>query len=217
MAKKGSKTSYFTNRGQHFGNAWSVYSYKTSSSYRLCSDLALGHWLCFLEFDQEVKTFELYPAPRLILNPKPHQISFDAEVSRFDGSLEWHLLVSAERQKDESFLNALDEHAHLKGATLRLFGIDEIMPMKYKIMPLLRVSACLSVGRNTLVSYSLLEEASAIIRTKTKGNLREFLTALNTDSEDIACFLFAKMYAEGLISVELNPYFFSYDAEWVLR
>lgn len=211
-----SRTSVMTNRGQHFGNAWSVFSYKNQNHYKLTSDVELAHWLLFLEFDQIVRSFELFPPPRLIVDPRPRKIQLNAEVALLDGTLEWHKVVPLDIQESDGGLSVLAKHARESGANLRVFSVEQMVPLKYKIMPLLRVSACLAAGKGITLPYNLAQEVSEFIRKNLRGCIGEFLEEFSSYDPSIVCYVFAKMYADGVISVELNPHFFAVDTEWVL-
>ncbi|MFJ2362235.1 hypothetical protein ACIPIN_00695 [Pseudomonas sp. NPDC087697] len=216
MPTKKSKTSSFTNRGQIFGNAWSVFSYKTNSHYRITSDIELAHWLLFLEFDPRVKTFDLYPTPRLILDPRPHQLQLNAEVALRDGSLEWHKVASLDILEHNTSINTLKEFAKQNGVQFCTFTIEQIIPLKYKIMPLMRVAACLSAAKNIVLPFNLSEEMHVYVRTHREGCLGDILKTFGNYGGSVTCYLFAKMYADAFITVELNPHFFADETRWEL-
>lgn len=217
MAVKISKTYALTNRGKHFGNAWSVYSYKTKKHYKLTSDVEFAHWLLFLEFDQKVRDFELYPPARLLIHPRPHKVQLNAEVSLSDGSLEWHKIIPLDHQETDTVVLDLKKLAQDQGVKLRVFSLEQIVPLKYKIMPLLRVLACLTGGKYLTAPYNLSQDVSAYVRTNIKGSLGGFLEHFSGHDPSVLHYFFAKLYAEGVISVELNPYFFAADTGWTLQ
>jgi hypothetical protein len=216
MSTKKSKTSSFTNRGQIFGNAWSVFSYKTNTHYRITSDIELAHWLLFLEFDPRVKTFELYPTSRLILDPRPHQLQLNAEVALRDGGLEWHKVVSLDILERNTSINALKEFAKQHGVQFRAFTEEQIIPLKYKIMPLMRVAACLSAAKNIMLPFSLVDDMRIYVTAHHEGCLGDILKAFGNYDDSATCYIFAKMFADAFIAVELNPLFFAYETKWGL-
>lgn len=216
MSAKKSKTSSFTNRGENFGNAWSVFSYKTNTHYRITSDIELAHWLLFLEFDPCVKTFELYPAPRLILTPRPHQLQLNAEVALSDGTLQWHKVASLDILERTGSLKVLKELAEQNSVQFCTFSEEQIVPLKYKIMPFLRVAACLAAAKNIILPFNLTDDMFAYIRTHREGNFGDVLREFGSYDVSATCYLFAKMFADGFVEVELNPHFFAVETRWML-
>jgi len=216
MSTKKSKTASFTNRGQVFGNAWSVFSYKANTHYRITSDIELAHWLLFLEFDPRVKSFKLYPASRLILDPRPHQLQLNAEVALRDGSLEWHKVASLDILERNSSINALRKFAEQCGVKFCTYTVEQIIPLKYKIMPLMRVAACLSAAKNIELPFDLADEMRIYVTTHREGYLGDILEAFVNYDDSSTCYLLAKMYADAFISVELNPNFFAHQTKWKL-
>lgn len=214
MSNKSSKTSSFTNRGQVFGSAWSVFSYKTNSHYRLTSDVELAHWLLFLEFDQRVRTFDLYPPPRLILNPRPHQLQLNAEVALRDGGLEWHKVATLDILERNTSIDALREFSKKNGVQFRIFTAEQIIPLKYKIMQLLRISACLSAAKNIVLPFNLEDEVRQYAVLRGTGCLGDILKNFKSHDSSAVCYLFSKMYADAFISVELSPHFFGIETKW---
>lgn len=216
MSTKKSKTASFTNRGQVFGNAWSVFSYKTNTHYRITSDIELAHWLLFLEFDPRVKAFELYPAPRLILDPRPHQLQLNAEVALADGGLEWHKVASLDILERTTSINELKKYAEQCGVKFCTFTVEQIIPLKYKIMPLMRVAACLSAAKNIDLPFDLSDQMRTYVTTHREGCLGDIIKAFVHYDNSSTCYLLAKMYADAFITVELNPNFFADETKWRL-
>ncbi|MFJ7795723.1 hypothetical protein [Pseudomonas sp. NPDC096950] len=213
MPKAKSRTHSFTNRGKHFGNIWASFSYKAKNDVQLYSDVELGYWLLKIEFDPSITRYELHPLPRLISCPQPRKISLTAEVMTRDGNLEWHLLCS-NQQYSPVVIKELERYANSIGVRLRLFCAEDIELHKSKIIPLLKVCACLSSWHAIEVNYDAYHGLIAFIHKRKRGCLRDLFQATGGASQSLACFLIARLYSEGILNVEVLPGFFDCAAWW---
>jgi len=81
-------------------NLWLVYSHKTRRQWLLSSDAAYLHFLD-LEFDPDVRDFDLAPAPIDVARDElSHRIQFDAIVRRLDGTVESRRLTASDEPAD---------------------------------------------------------------------------------------------------------------------
>ena len=214
MVRRNSKVSNFTNRGQHFGNSWVVYSHKARRSLTIVNDIELCYWLTFLEFQPDVLKFNLHPAFRILPTKTPRKILLTSEATLVDGALEWHLLYSPEKINFD-YLAELREHANSCGATLREFTPATIIPHKYKVMPLLKVCACLAAGKEYSLPPEIVSKAQFYIRQRVRGRMSDLYEQLRDFDTATVHYLVARMFVEGRLKVELSPYFFSPSTEWV--
>ncbi|WP_460156806.1 hypothetical protein [Pseudomonas sp. S2_H10] len=213
MPKAMSRTHNFTNRGKHFGNIWASFSFKSKCDVEVRSDIELGYWLLYLEFDPSIARYELHPLARVISCPQPRKVSLTAEVMTQNGDLEWHMLCSTQ-QFGPLLLNELEKYADLIGVKLRLFRAEDIEPRKAHIVPLLKACACLSAWHTVEISYEAYHGLIAFVRKHKRGCLRDLFQFNDEESDSLACFLIARLYSEGIIKVEVLPGFFDRAAGW---
>ena len=214
MPKK-SKTSYFTKRGNHFGNLWATYREKTEKVLLLGSDRQLAHWLLNLEFSTQVADFSSNFGTedrRVIDNSMPFDYHF--KVIPVEGPVELHFLritgfsvnyaekVSAAENLKCRYVEFNDTHWHAD---------------KVKILPLLRVSSFLSGGRHLYVPPGMLDAAREYVCSARSGTLREFIDAVRHYEQNLALLVFCRMYAKREICVEFNTNFFAIDTWWFLN
>lgn len=214
MALHKSKTSCLTSRGQHFGNVWNVYSYKTKKHYSLASDIELCYWLLFLEFDRSVKTFELHPLPRIGFEPRPWKLAFTAELILRDGCLEWHLLSTpASLEKNKVIIEA-ERLAANNCAKVKVFTENDIIPLKYKVVPLLKVASCLSAGKSCALPFSLFHDVRSFTRNSGSGAVGDIVREFGDYDISMILYVIAKMFADGDLHVEIAPIFFAHETRW---
>lgn len=214
MGQKKSKTSYFTNRGLYFGNEWHIYSYKNNKHYRLVSDVELCYWLIFLEFNIDVKTYELHPTARLSFDPRPEKIAFTAELMLCDGSIEWDLLFSEINEKSNRLIKLGKKLADHYKVDLRIISLNEIIPVKYKISPLLKVAACLSAGKEISLPFSLISELISFTKEAKQGTFGDIIQNFIEYENSLVQYAIAKLFADGYLKVSYGRNFFAHDTEW---
>lgn len=206
-----SKTSYFTRRGQHFGNLWSVYSLKANQAIQLGSDRQLAHWLLFLEFSPSVIGFRFVAGGKPATGNSLSQLDYHFEVMRSEGMPELHYV-------------RLDGHSIDYPERVRLAGLlrykyiefndEDWLPLKSKILPLLRVSSFLSGGRSIYIPPQLKEKADEYVEKVRKGALGGFLSSLCVFDSNLCLLIFCRMYSERKIDVDFQSNFFSRDTLW---
>ncbi|POA28516.1 MULTISPECIES: hypothetical protein [unclassified Pseudomonas] len=208
---KRSRTSYFTKRGQYFGNLWAVYSCKADEVLLLSTDRQLAHWLLFLEFSPYVKTFsfksgviELDQNPGLILN-------YHVEVVPVEGNNELHYLQA--EGCTECFSEKVIAASHYR-YKYREFNDNDWTPRRDHVLPLLKLASFLAGSRNLYIPAALREKAiNYILRTRS-GTLRSFLSALPEFERNLVLVTFARLFLERVTSVDFELGFFSQDTRW---
>ena len=216
MTRKKTKTQCFTKRGSYFGNIWWVHSYKNQKDFTVHSDRELAHWILFLEFNQNVNRFDLDP-PIRVSPGTGEKLQYSAEVQYKDGALEWRKVrTSWEGDSAQELLRQYQLLAEEHRVAFSAWSDVDFIPQKYKIMPLLRVAACLSVGKRYRPPVGLRQDAILHIREKSLGTYKEFLTALSEYDVSYVHHEFAKFYADGIIDVEISTSFFAEDTRWAL-
>lgn len=216
---KNSRTSYFTKRGNYFGNVWHVYSEKNKASFKLFSDGELAHWLLFLEFNPNIYEFKLNEIGFGVFpNGKTQSAVYSAQVLTKDGSREWRQVVRSESSAESSVCNELNlrqEIALINKVNFRIYSDADLVPTKYKIMPLLRVAACLAAGKRYALPTCLMVDAYRYIEERQSGSMSEFMSAMSEYEASIACYAFAKLYSDGVIKVDFDKAFFAYSTRWI--
>lgn len=216
-----SKTYSFTKRAKTFGNMWRVYSAKCDKSFVLSSDRELAHWILYLEYNPDVEVFDLNPSPRALtpdLNSK--RTVLDAEVVFKNGTMEWHEIKMGDFDKETYSTPQVDRQRELaKRANVKylIFNDSDFVPVKGKIMPLLKVAACLSAGRDYYVSPMLNLDVHRYLTERACGTLGGYLSNFEDQDKDLLLYLFCKKYIEGFLEVEFARSFFSTSTRWTIR
>lgn len=210
MSDRG-RTSYFTKRGQYFGNLWAVYSYRAASILLLASDRQLAHWLLKLEFCSSIKSFDFVPSGKEFVNCPALRLNFHAEVIPVEGHVQLHYLQT--EGNTESY--------HEKKLCAKRYNFDYLefndgdwVPDRNKILPLLKVSSFLSGSRKLYVPTAMLEAASSYIRAIRSGTLRGFLSALQEYEKNLGLVVFARFYSNRMIQVSFESSLFAQDTRW---
>lgn len=211
MPKK-SKTAYFTSRGAYFGNMWAVYSIKADRVLLLGSDRQLAHWLLKLEFSHDIKSFVFEPGYKEIPNGSDsYRLDYHVEVFPTVGSPEIHYLRTAGKSID--YDEKRDKASNIKYRYCE-FNDENWTPDKSKIMPLLKVSSYLNSGRNAYIPQGLIDSASDYLHLARRGNLRSYLSALNSYDKNLSLLIFCRFYAEGIIEVNFEQSLFDLNTWW---
>ncbi|MDR0212276.1 MAG: hypothetical protein LBJ33_24330 [Pseudomonas putida] len=219
--KSPSKTYSFTNRAKTFGNMWRVYSYKCDKSFVLHSDRELAHWILFLEFDPDVESFDLNPpSRRLDVGIGQKETTLDAEVVRRNGLIEWHEIKMGYFDKEVYSTPQIDlqrniaQKNHVKYV---IFNDSDFMPLKSRIMPLLKVEACLAFGRRISTSAMVEHEVGLFFGKGNTGTLGRYLDKFSDQELERMLYIFSRKFSEGVIDVEFTKSFFSRKNVWVTR
>ncbi|MGF6362105.1 hypothetical protein ABH907_003769 [Pseudomonas frederiksbergensis] len=210
---RNSKTSHFTNRGSHFGNEWRVFSHKAKEHLTLFSDIELCYWLLFLEFDRSVHSFSLHPPARMVLNPSPRKLHLTAELMLKNGELEWHLLCGSNQVESGATADA-SALALKNDVRLKIFTPEVMVPVKYKICSLLKAAACLSAGKHYTLPPTLMSNLHYYLGQKQQGSLGSLIDYFQDYDVSLVLYGVVRLFAEGILDVEIAPYFFSRCTRW---
>lgn len=208
---KRSRTSYFTKRGQHFGNLWAVYSCLVDEVLLLSTDRQLAHWLLFLEFSPSVKTFSFKPgAIELAQNPKL-TLNYHVEVVPVEGNNELHYLQT--EGYTEGFSEKILAASRFR-YKYREFNDNDWAPRRDHILPLLKVTSFLAGCRKQYIPLALRDNAIKYILRIRSGTLRGFLSAFPEFERNLILVTFARLFLERVIFVDFEFSFFSQDTRW---
>lgn len=217
MSKHG-RVHSFTKRGNVFGNLWKVYSAKSHKDFSLSSDRELAHWILYLEFNPDVISFDLNPSPRSQgATPGAKSTILDAEVVYKGGEIEWHEIKEGSFDKKLISTPQIDlqrELAKSAGVTYVIFNDDDFASRSYEIMPLLRVAACLSAGRNSFILPAIQLEVADYFATRVSGTVGEYIDFFKLYSPDVLLYLLCKSFSLGKINVVYKETFFSKRTRW---
>jgi hypothetical protein len=206
-----SRTAYFTRRGHHFGNLWSVYSLKINQAIQLGSDRQLAHWLLHLEFSSSVVSFQFDTGFKALTSDMPLKLDYHFEVLPVEGMPELHYLRTEGHSIDYS--ERVQSAALLKYKYIE-FNDESWLPQKRKILPLLKVSSFLNGGRNIYIPPQLIEGAARYIAVARKGGLGGYLSSLSAYDSNLCLLVFCRMYSERKIDVSFESNFFSSNTLW---
>lgn len=206
-----SRTAYFTKRGNHFGNLWSVYSLKANQALQLGSDRQLAHWLLLLEFSPTVIDFRLKPDSKSLSFSMPDNIEYHFEVMPVEGVTELHYIRTEGHSSDYSERVQLAEALRYKYIE---FNDEDWLEQKGKILSLLKLSSFLSGGRHVYLPPQLISAAITSISIIRKGRLDEYLSSMSTFDSNISLLAFCRMYSERKVDVSFESNFFSRNTLW---
>jgi len=214
MPKK-SKTSYFTKRGNYFGNLWATYSTKAGRVLLLGSDRQLAHWLLKLEFSPLIKNFNFEPGSKSLgASSTLGFIDYHVEVQPVNGPIELHFLRVSGFSDNYAEKSSAAESMKYKYVE---YNDEHWIADKSKIFTLLRAASFLSAGRHLYVPTGLIEESKRYIHLSKKGNLRAFLSAVYVYDRNLCLLVFCRMYSARLIDVSFEDNFFSLNTWWWLN
>lgn len=206
-----SKTAYFTKRGSHFGNLWSVYSLKIDQSFQLGSDRQLAHWLLQLEFSPSVVKFQFKPGSKATPSNSSVELTYHFEVVPAEGMPELHYLRTEGHSVD--YLDKVRAAVSIK-YEYKEFNDDSWLPQKEKILPLLKVSSFLNGGRHVFLPPNLMDAAAKYIGSARKGSLGGYMSSLSGFDSNLCLLVFCRMYSERKICVDFRLNFFCKDTLW---
>jgi hypothetical protein len=209
-----SRTSYFTKRGQHFGNLWAVYSYRADRVLLLASDRQLAHWLLKLEFSPSIEHFIFEPSGKEFNDYPGFRLNFHAEIVPIEGNNQLHYLQvegHTETYQEKKRIAKQYRYDYVE------FNDSDWLPDRNKILPLLKVSSFLAGSRKLYVSPAMWERALSYIRALHGGNLRGFLSALQEYDQNLALVVFVRLFSDRLILVSFEYSLFARDTQWRLN
>lgn len=209
-----SRSSFFTSRGNHFGNLWAVYSTKTSKVLLLGSDRQLAHWLLELEFSPSVASFQFNSSYKSPLCDSSSRVDYHFEVSPSEGVAQLHFIRTEGYSNDYSQKKIIAESLNYKYIE---FNDQCWMPQKQKILPLLKLSSFLSSGRHVFLPPNLLQAASEYVCTAKKGLLGDYISHLSAFDSNLSLLLFCRMYSGRKICADFECTLFSRDTCWWLN
>jgi hypothetical protein len=214
MSKK-SKTSYFTKRGNYFGNLWATYSTKAGRVLLLGSDRQLAHWLLKLEFSPSIENFNFQPGSKAVGASSPLGfVDYHVEVQPVRGPIELHFLRASGFSDNYVEKSSAAESMNYKYIE---YNDEHWIADKFKVFSLLRVTSFLSGGRHLYVPVGLIEESKQYICLTKQGNLRAFLSAVHVYDRNLCLLVFCRMYSAGIIDVSFEDNFFSLNTWWWLN
>ncbi|MDA7086232.1 hypothetical protein PH586_07545 [Pseudomonas sp. SA3-5] len=206
-----SRTAYFTKRGYHFGNLWSVYSLKTNQVIQLGSDRQLAHWLLYLEFSPSVVNFRFDTSSKTLASNMLSKLDYHFEVMPVEGMPELHYLRTVGHSIN--YIEKVQSAALIKYKYIE-FNDEDWLPQKEKILPLLKVSNFLNGGRHVYISPQLNEDAVGYVVKARKGALGGYLSSLCAFDSNLCLLVFCRMYSERKINVDFESNFFSRNTLW---
>jgi hypothetical protein len=206
-----SRTAYFTKRGNHFGNLWSVYSLKANQALQLGSDRQLAHWLLWLEFSPAVIDFRFKPDSKFLSFSIPDNIDYHFEVMPVEGVTELHYIRTEGHSPDYSERVRSAETLRYKYIE---FNDESWLAQKGKILSLLKLSSFLSGGRHVYLPPQLISAAIASISIIRKGRLDEYLSSMSIFDSNLSLLAFCRMYSERKLDVSFESNFFSRNTLW---
>lgn len=181
---RGKLAQAFGQRGKYGTNLWFVYSPKTERDWVLHSNLEYDYFL-LTEADPTIQSVNYAPEPILIKNDQGETktTTFDAEVVRQDGTVEWHEVKSlynldprTERQKETQTIAA-----NIAGVTYHRYTEEQLHNNLTLLANLRRLLPWVAAARErALTSYHL--EVAALLDARRSIKLAD-LHALGTEAD----------------------------------
>lgn len=211
---RNSRTSYFTKRGQYFGNLWAVYSCKANEVLLLSTDRQLAHWLLFLEFSPLIQNFSFRSGSLDLAKHSGIVLDYHVEAVLVEGGNELHYLqLEGRSEKFEDKVLVANQYNY----KYREFNDEDWVPKRNHILPLLKVASFLAGSRNLYIPEKLHEKSIDYVKAFRSGTLRGFLSALSSFDRNLILVVFSRLFLLRVISVEFDVSFFSQDTQWVLN
>lgn len=202
-------------RGRNNQNLWLVYSVKTDRDWVLFSDRQLIYWICHLETNPDVLSYDLDPQPiSLIVREKRFEVRLGAIVCLKNKATEWHIL-NGEWMTEPDQINALQAAATEAQVTYRFIFEEDLKRAIGTAMRWLKVISYAASIRGRVYSQT---EASlwTIVQTKKGGLVEDFLTSLIGEEEAVVIAVLARLSINGRLHLDLAKNGYGRRTPWHL-
>ncbi len=217
MRQRQSLHQRYRARGKSNSNLWLVYSVKTERDWILSSDRELIHWLCLLEFDAEVRSFDLTPEPVPSFDAQePRSTELDAIVEYRNGRREWREIKAKVDENSEAFRSQFQAQAAAAqqlGGSYRIVTDAELQPLAdlaIRWLSALSFATALR-GRTYRPAMTALHQA---LRNGESGHVRDLLTALAQHDEAVIAGLVVRAAVAGQVELDLSVRGFGRTTRW---
>lgn len=198
----------YRGRGRKNNNLWLVYSVKSKRDWIFTNDRKLVHWLCFLESDQSVLSFEV---PQQTNNTAENS-DCAADVLYRDGHRESHIVCAAGSAREFAGINTAGQTE--PGTPLvRMFSDTELQPKVVLAMRWLKAlgyAAAIRDQEHTPVLVALL----ARIQSGDTGKVSDLITMLAEFDHSIIFGLLVRLAIEGQVTLDFNASGYCLMTRW---
>ncbi|KNH29514.1 hypothetical protein ACS77_02210 [Pseudomonas syringae] len=187
---------------------WSCYSFKTDTDLILESHQELIHWLLFLEFNREIKSFwipgkdEFYSDQLGGRKVKPDAIA----INRL-GQQEWHE-VKPDLVDKESFsssqLRVEQQIAHANNAIFRLFDNGDRISHMFKVPALMRLTCFVALCRYLDHASAMEEQIADFIKQEQHGTVQQLFHKFSYYEPVYIFGILSRLFIVGDVSIELD-------------
>lgn len=208
----------YRGRGPRNNNLYLVYSVKTDRDWILTSDRQFIHWICFLEINQKVKTFDL--SPELVILDKGLQTintELDAIAELTDSTIEWHELRNRQTPLSDAPSRLLAEAAASSKIKIqyKAFTDIELKPVaQYGV----RWFKALSFAA-TLREGSFTHEISVLssyLKHEREGMVSKIANDLENEFDDLGILLglLTRLAVKGFVTLDLTKFGLCMSTFW---
>ncbi len=198
----------YRGRGRKNNNLWLVYSVKTKRDWILTSDRRLVHWLCYLESDQSVISFDVPDHS----SDRAKDDGSAAEVTYRDGHHEHHI-VRAEDSSTEISRDVTEDVAAPCTHSVRVFSDAELQPKVVIAMRWLKAigyAAAIRENEHTPALIALL----ARIRSGNNGKVGDLIGLLSDFDHSVVFGLLVRLAIEGDVILDFNDSGYCLMTRW---
>lgn len=190
-------------KGGRANNVWLVYSEKMHRDFALNSDVRLFHWICWLETNTEVRSYEYFD--------KNAPAEPDGQLITADGSVKGFWITKKTAPK-----LSIDDIDHDKLESNRiLVTSDEVLSKAPEAMRLLSsLSFCAGIRGNELAA--LENKLILVERQMIRGTVKQLLVALSGVEESLVAGVVVRHMIRGVIDVDLSRDSFGRQTRWHL-
>lgn len=209
--------SAYRARGHRNNNLWLVYSVKTDRDWLLPSDRQLVHWICTLEANPQVRTFDLAPEQIQSYDARENRATeLDSIVYFTDGHIEWHEVKAGEAINNADYRSQLQAQAaaaQQQGMIYRVFSDAELQPQATLAVRWLSALGYAAALRDQLATPTLVAVQSVILARK-QGTIAEVLSDLSMHDEMTVMGVLVRIALHNGITLDLSTRSFGRSTRW---
>jgi hypothetical protein len=204
-------------RGRQNHNLWLVYSVKTDRDWVLSSDSELIHWVCNLEAESTVRSFDLTPeAVHAFDANEPRSTELDAVVDYENGRREWHEIKAGtllDTEPARSQFQAQSAAAHQRGIIYRRFTAAELKPLAPLAVRWLNAIAFAAAIRDLSLAPTTLALLQTLRRLQ-EGEVNDLLIALALHDRMAVAGLLIRLTLQRSVALDLSEREFGLTTAW---
>lgn len=187
---------------------WSCYSFKTDTDLILESHQELIHWLLFLEFNREIKSFWVPGKDEFYSDQLGgRKVRPDAIVINRWGQQEWHEVKPDLVDKESlssSQMRVEQQIARANNADFRIFDNDDRIPHMFKVPALMRLTCFVALCRYLDHASAMDEQIADFIEQQRHGTAQLLLHKFSHYDPSYIIGILSRLFIRGHVSIEID-------------